>query len=69
MTILYQPQRSLKDDRVNGYEALLRWTHPKRGLVPLTSSFPLLKKPARSWRLASGCCGKPVRRRPAGVTD
>ena len=30
----YQPQVSLKDFRVIGYEVLMRWRHPDRGLVP-----------------------------------
>ena len=30
----YQPQVSLSDDRVIGAEALIRWQHPKKGLIP-----------------------------------
>jgi diguanylate cyclase (GGDEF)-like protein len=29
----YQPQISLEDRRTDGYEALVRWNHPTRGLV------------------------------------
>ncbi|MDX1642979.1 MAG: EAL domain-containing protein, partial [Thermoanaerobaculia bacterium] len=29
----YQPMISLEDDRVVGFEALLRWEHPERGLI------------------------------------
>ena len=32
-TLVYQPQIGLKDGRVHGLEALLRWEHPERGLV------------------------------------
>ncbi len=37
-TLLYQPQYDLEDNRVIGYEALLRWRLPGKGLVP-TSMF------------------------------
>ena len=37
-TLLYQPQIDLESNRVIGYEALLRWRLPGKGLVP-TSMF------------------------------
>lgn len=37
-TLLYQPQFDLETDKVIGYEALLRWRLPGKGLVP-TSMF------------------------------
>lgn len=30
----FQPQIDLEDDRVIGFEALLRWQHPEKGLLP-----------------------------------
>jgi diguanylate cyclase (GGDEF)-like protein len=32
--LVYQPQLSLPDNRIRCLEALLRWSHPERGLVP-----------------------------------
>lgn len=32
--VVYQPIRRLKDDAVCGFEALVRWDHPKRGTIP-----------------------------------
>ncbi len=40
-TLAYQPQFSLKDQRVVGAEALLRWTHPTLGNVSPATFIPL----------------------------
>ncbi len=32
-TLLYQPVMSLKDGRLSGFEALLRWSHPEKGTL------------------------------------
>jgi len=32
--IYYQPIQNLKSDRINKAEALLRWNHPEKGLIP-----------------------------------
>lgn len=40
----YQPILSLKDGRVVGAEALLRWNHPSDGLVPPAVFLPLLEE-------------------------
>ncbi|MDN3720091.1 EAL domain-containing protein [Roseibium salinum] len=29
--LLYQPQYSLRDGELKGYEALIRWDHPEKG--------------------------------------
>jgi diguanylate cyclase (GGDEF)-like protein/PAS domain S-box-containing protein len=39
--VLYQPKIDLRDGRVTGAEALLRWRHPKRGEVPPSVFIPL----------------------------
>ncbi|MGE4431052.1 MAG: EAL domain-containing protein [Sphingobium sp.] len=44
LTILYQPQRSLKDGLLNGYEALLRWDHPHRGSVSPADFIPVAEE-------------------------
>jgi diguanylate cyclase (GGDEF)-like protein len=33
MELLYQPMVSLSDGQIKGFEALLRWNHPTRGLI------------------------------------
>lgn len=32
--VLFQPQYALKDNRLTGYEALIRWEHPVKGRIP-----------------------------------
>ena len=33
LVVHYQPVIDLRDDRVSGFEALMRWEHPERGLL------------------------------------
>jgi diguanylate cyclase (GGDEF)-like protein len=40
----YQPKVRLSDGRVAGAEALVRWEHPDRGLVPPDEFIPLVEK-------------------------
>jgi diguanylate cyclase len=40
----YQPRLGLKDLQVEGVEALLRWSHPHRGLVPPDEFIPLAEQ-------------------------
>lgn len=44
LRLLYQPQRSLKNGAISGYEALVRWHHPKRGLIPPAEFIPLAEE-------------------------
>ncbi|WP_237215036.1 putative bifunctional diguanylate cyclase/phosphodiesterase [Falsiroseomonas oryziterrae] len=39
--IHWQPQRRLSDGALTGFEALLRWPHPTRGLIPPGEFIPL----------------------------
>ncbi len=34
LSLHFQPKLTLPDERITGFEALLRWNHPTRGMVP-----------------------------------
>lgn len=58
--LFYQPQVLLSDNSVIGAEALIRWRHPARGLVPPGQFIPVLNNSALSdavanWILATAC--------------
>jgi diguanylate cyclase (GGDEF)-like protein/PAS domain S-box-containing protein len=39
----YQPKASIETGLISGFEALLRWNHPQRGLVSPTEFIPILE--------------------------
>jgi len=39
LVLYYQPQYFMDSERINGVEALLRWNHPKRGMIPPNDLF------------------------------
>ena len=58
--LFYQPQMSLERDRLAGFEALIRWRHPVRGLVQPDSFIGLAEKLGLitgigDWVIATAC--------------
>ena len=75
LRVEYQPQIDLTDGRIIGVEALMRWHHPRRGLIAPTDFIPIAEGsgliiPMGKWMLRTACTqakrwhdklGQPVR--------
>jgi EAL domain-containing protein (putative c-di-GMP-specific phosphodiesterase class I) len=58
--LFYQPQVRLEDERLTGAEALIRWKHPTRGLLPPAAFLPALEagvlaEPVGQWVMDAAC--------------
>jgi diguanylate cyclase (GGDEF)-like protein len=60
LTMYYQPEVDLRTNRIVGFEALVRWKHARRGLLPPKDFIPLAEQtglilPMGDWGLGEAC--------------
>jgi EAL domain-containing protein (putative c-di-GMP-specific phosphodiesterase class I) len=60
LQLYYQAQVSMTDHSITGFEALLRWQHPQKGMIPPAKFIPLAERsgliiPIGEWVLNEAC--------------
>ena len=58
--LFYQPVVNLESNKINGFEALIRWRHPARGLISPAQFIPLAEEigfiiPLGEWAIRQAC--------------
>jgi diguanylate cyclase (GGDEF)-like protein len=70
--VYYQPIHYLQTGKISGFEALLRWNHPERGMISPADFIPLAEEtglilPLGEWVLRTACSQAAKWAQPVGV--
>ncbi|MDR7035874.1 PAS domain S-box-containing protein/diguanylate cyclase (GGDEF)-like protein [Methylobacterium sp. BE186] len=73
IVLAYQPQIDLATGAIRGVEALIRWQHPERGLLPPADFLPAIESSALAlrfgWWTIDEACRQAAAWRAAGLPD
>lgn len=61
LKLMYQPKLTLADGRICAVEALVRWQHPERGMVPPNDFIPFAEQTGYITRITRWVVGEAVR--------
>ncbi|MGP0095169.1 MAG: putative bifunctional diguanylate cyclase/phosphodiesterase [Xanthobacteraceae bacterium] len=69
----YQPIVNLETEQISGFEALIRWRHPEKGMIPPAEFIPLAEEigfivPLGEWALREACAAAKRWPEPVGVS-
>ena len=72
LQLVYQPQRRIATGEITGFEALIRWHHPERGIVSPADFIPLAEEigvivPIGDWVLREACQQAAAWPRPVSI--
>lgn len=61
LNLVFQPIMNAKDGSISAFEALLRWSHPERGVIPPDEFIPLAEKSGLIHELGEWAISRAVR--------